>query len=62
MCARAMQGPSQLTPQQNEQVIARFRKMTDEKDALRNKVIELQQDAREHELVVQVREQQERRE
>ncbi len=50
-----MQAPQQLTPQQNEQVIARFRKMTEDRDALRSKLIELQQESREHELVLQVR-------
>ena len=48
-----MQAPQQLTPAQNEQVIARFRKMTEDRDALRNKLIELQQESREHELVLQ---------
>jgi prefoldin subunit 2 len=47
------QAPQKLTPQQNEQVIARFRKMSDERDQLRNKLIELQQESREHELVLQ---------
>ncbi len=37
---------------QNEQVIAHFRKITAEKEQLRSKVMELQQDLREHQLVL----------
>ena len=48
-----MASPQQLTPQQNEQVINHFKKMTAEKNQLQSKVIELQQDHREHSLVLE---------